>query len=128
MLRALPAGLLLTWFRRRLARLYVDAAAHGPSLDHYLRPFRGPGGTTALLAHLRALTPGGPASHLAPASGRPVSIVCGRSDTLVPRSAGEQLNALLPGSTLLEVAGGHFAPEESPEHVAAALSALVTSR
>ena len=69
------------------------------------------------------------AMHLAglAASGRPVSIVCGRSDALVPPPGGEQLRAQLPGSSFVEVAGGHFSPEESPEQVAAALGRLVTA-
>jgi hypothetical protein len=33
----------------------------------------------------------------------------------------------LPGSSFVEVAGGHFSPEESPEQVAAVLGALVSA-
>jgi pimeloyl-ACP methyl ester carboxylesterase len=134
LLRALPSRVLLATVRRRVARLYADAAAHAPALDRYLRPFRGPGGATIVLAHLRALTiaegieaDGAELSRLASASSRPVAIVCGRADPLVPPSAGEQLGARLPGSSLFEVAGGHFSPEESPEQVAAALGALLTA-
>ncbi len=133
MLRALPSRVLLATLRRRIARLYADAGAHGPALDRYFRPFRGPEGATAVLAHLRALTVaeetqanGAQLSRLVSASSRRVAIVCGRGDALVPPSAGEQLSARLPGSSLFEVAGGHFSPEESPEQVAAALGALLT--
>jgi pimeloyl-ACP methyl ester carboxylesterase len=131
--QALPARVLLATLRRRIGRLYGDPSAHGPALDHYLRPFRGPHGAAVLLAHLRALMLTGrtrpDATHLAElaASDRPVSIVCGRGDALVPPPALEPLRALLPGSSIVEVAGGHFSPEESPEQVAAALGALVTA-
>ncbi len=53
--RALPARVLLATLRRRISRLYGDPGVHGPALDHYLRPFRGPQGAAVLLAHLRAL-------------------------------------------------------------------------
>ncbi len=134
MLRALPSRMLLATLRRRVVRLYADAAAHGPAVDRYLRPFRGSKGAAAMLAHLRALTAGertqaeaAELSRLVSASSRPVAIVCGHGDVLVPPSAGQQLCARLAGSSFLEVAGGHFSPEESPEQVAAALGALLTA-
>lgn len=126
-----PATILLSGLRRRLARLYADAAVHGPAIDQYLRPFRGPQGRAALVGHMRALTTDAAAaetdaqaaSEMAP----PVStaIVCGDQDPLVPPASADRLRASIAGSTLHHVAGGHFSPEESPEQVAAALGELV---
>jgi pimeloyl-ACP methyl ester carboxylesterase len=133
LLGAMPSRLFLATLRRRVARLYASAGAHGSALDHYLRPFRGPQGAATLLAHVRALTlteqaradSGRP--RFTPASRRPTAIVYGRSDALVSPSAGQQLRTQLPESSVFEVAGGHFSPEESPEQVAAALGVLLTT-
>jgi len=133
LLGAMPSRLLLATLRRRLARLYASAGAHGSALDHYLRPFRGPQGAATLLAHVRALTlteqTRADAAKLSfdSAPRRPTAIVYGRSDPLVSPSADQQLRTQLPESSTFEVAGGHFSPEESPEQVAAALGALLTA-
>jgi pimeloyl-ACP methyl ester carboxylesterase len=127
----LPAGMLLSGLRRRLARLYADPGAHAPAVDQYLRPFRGAQGRAALLRHLQALaTDAEPAvaGALAAPDASPsvaATIVCGDQDPLVPPSSGERLRASMPESTLHRVTGGHFSPEESPEQVAEALRTLL---
>ena len=126
-----PAAILLSGLRRRLARLYADAAVHGPAIDQYLRPFRGPQGRAALVGHMRALTTDAALAatdaQTASAMAPPVStaIVCGDQDPLVPAAAADRLRASIAGSTVHRVAGGHFSPEESPEQVADALRTLV---
>jgi pimeloyl-ACP methyl ester carboxylesterase len=133
-LRLLPAGILLRLLRRRVLQLYRDSAGHGPAVDHYLRPFHGPQGRSALLEHLRGLltadlesesedclteTPTLPAP--------PTSVICGDEDPLLPTSSAAQLQAGLPGSTLDWVNGGHFCPEESPEQLAERLRQLLAA-
>lgn len=129
--RTLPAGILLSRLRRRLARLYADPRAHALAIDQYLRPFRGQQGRAALVEHMRALateaTPAATDSHVTQQiTPRPsAAIVCGDRDTLVPSASSERLHALIADSTMHRVTGGHFSPEESPEQVAEALRTLV---
>lgn len=133
--RRLSRSLVLGLVRRRLASLYGDPSAHGPAIEHYLRPFREPSGGERLLDHVQALAvppptqgdhaPGGLASWSSTLASLPVAIVSGESDPLLAMGAAEQLAAEIPGSTLHRVAGGHMSPDESPEQVGGAVNVLL---
>jgi pimeloyl-ACP methyl ester carboxylesterase len=121
----LPLGVVLRALRRRVDRAHVNPDGFAYSADHFLRPFAAPGGRSALLSHLRALTaraafPRVP-SHLT----LPIAIVAGAQDPVLPPVRIEPLRGALPRAAADVVAGGHFSPEESPQQVAAALGRLL---
>jgi pimeloyl-ACP methyl ester carboxylesterase len=59
---------------------------------------------------------------LLPSIGVPVSIIWGEEDTWLAPTLAERLHELIPGSDLLVLPEtGHFAMEDSPHEVAAAL-------
>ncbi len=123
----LPAALLLPAIRSRLARGFIDPERAARSLDQYLRPFCTPAGHAALHAHLDALaderTPPGPASGPITV---PAAIIGGTHDPFVPADQLRALEASFPKATVeLLTDSRHYAPEESPEHVARVLTGLL---
>jgi cis-3-alkyl-4-acyloxetan-2-one decarboxylase len=121
----LPTGWLLGFVRRALRRGSADPDRLAHSGEHYLRPFRAINGRSTLLAHLRALTARATYPPIPTAPAIPIAIVWGDRDPILPVAAGHALLALLPRATLDVVASGHYAPEESPEQVAAVLTRLL---
>jgi pimeloyl-ACP methyl ester carboxylesterase len=124
----LPPDLLVSVLRRELQRGYSDPARAAHSLDLYLRPFAGPDGRDALVAHARALTTGETA-EVGPQLGGvkvPTAIVWGQHDRVVPLSVGRRLQRAIPGATLEVLAGmKHFTPEEAPRQVADVIEGLL---
>jgi len=121
----LPSSWLVECVRRALRLRSAEAAELTRSSDHYLRHFRGPAGRATLLAHLRALTPRANFPPVPTALASPVAVVWGDRDPMLSADMGHALAAHYPGSTLDVVAGGHYAPEESPEQVAAVVTRLL---
>jgi pimeloyl-ACP methyl ester carboxylesterase len=120
-----PSWALLSLVRRMLARDLPASihVAHVP--DQYLRPFSAPGGSAILVRHLRALS-ARPA--LPPPSQRfagPTAIVWGAQDDVLPIADARLLHTAIPQATLDVISGGHIAPVESPEQVAAVLTRLL---
>ena len=126
--RFLPPELLVAVLRRDLRRGYGDPARAAHSLDLYLRPFSGPDGRAALVAHIRALTTD-ETRELGGQLGRiraPTAIVWGQQDRAIPSWVGKRLQQSIPGATLEIVPGArHFTPEEAPRQVADAIGALL---
>ncbi|HEY4218069.1 MAG TPA: alpha/beta fold hydrolase [Gemmatimonadaceae bacterium] len=124
----LPPDVLLGILRRDLNRGYSDAARAAHSLDLYLRPFAGPDGRAALLAHVRALA-SGETAHLSSqlASVRvPTAIVWGQHDPVTSITVGRRLRDAIPGATLDVIPDvRHFTPEEAPRQVADAIGTLL---
>jgi len=124
--RLVPASWTLGVLHRRLARLYRGSSTHDQPIDHYLRPFSGPGGVGTLVAHVRGLAPS-PARSLQRQGVPPsqaslrVTIVRGADDVLLSRDGAENVRAQLAGRSVAEISGGHFCPEESPEQLAQVL-------
>lgn len=121
----LPSWALLALVRRMLARGLPASihVAHVP--DQYLRPFSAPGGSATLVRHLRALST---RPALPPPSQRfagPTAIVWGAQDHVLPMADARLLQAAIPQATLNVISGGHVAPVESPEQVAAVLTRLL---
>jgi pimeloyl-ACP methyl ester carboxylesterase len=126
--RFLPLRLIVAVLRRDLRRGYQDPDRAARSLDMYLRPFSGPDGREALVAHIRALTTdetrelGAQLAHIA----APTAIVWGQQDRVIPLWVGRQLQQAIPGATLDVVPGArHFLPEEAPRQVADAIARLI---
>lgn len=126
--RFLPAEVLIAVLRRDLCRGYSDSSRAAHSLDLYLRPFSGPDGRDALIAHIRALASAETADIASQLGGirAPTTIVWGQQDPVMPVSVARQLQSAIPGATLSVVPGvGHFTPEEAPRQVADAVAALL---
>jgi pimeloyl-ACP methyl ester carboxylesterase len=121
----LPSSTLVSVVRRMLAR-GLPASVHVTHVaDQYLRPFAAPGGSTTLVRHLRALSV---RPTLSPSSQRfagPTAIVWGAQDDVLLIADARLLQAAMPQATLDIIAGGHIAPVESPEQVAAVLTRLL---
>lgn len=127
--RHLPPNWLLTLLRRDLVRGYAMHERGVHSVEMYLRPFTGADGREALMAHLAQMDAaelvalGARAGELA----MPTAVVWGAEDPFLPLALGRTLHERLPGSALHVVPDGrHFLPEESPQHVAAAVADLLT--
>jgi len=54
-----------------------------------------------------------------------VVVVSGERSAPVRREAARMLVRMLPNAELVEVPAGHFAHVEAPDHVAAAIAAIV---
>lgn len=122
---ALPSPLVVALARRFVVRGVSGSARGVPVADQYLRPFAGNGGGEKLVRHLRALA-ARPAMPLPDHGfGGPATIVCGAADDIVPVALARRLQIALPHASLEVIAGGHLAPLESPELVAAALVKLL---
>jgi pimeloyl-ACP methyl ester carboxylesterase len=123
----LPSSWLLGFVRRALRRGSADPARLDRSADHYLHPFRAANGRSVLLAHLRALAARATTPPIRSTPAIPTAIVWGDRDPVLSIAAAHELRALIPHATLDVVTGGHYAPEESPEQVAAALTRLLVA-
>jgi pimeloyl-ACP methyl ester carboxylesterase len=126
--RHLPPNWLLSLLRGDLARGYADPERGARSIGMYLRPFAGADGRAALTAHLAALD----AAEVEALTARarevvaPSAVIWGERDPFLAADVGRRLHAALPGSTLHVVPDArHFVPEEAPEQVADAITALL---
>jgi pimeloyl-ACP methyl ester carboxylesterase len=124
----LPAKALVAMLRWDVMRGYADPARAAHSLDLYLRPFVGPGGRNALIAHVRGLTSGettdlGPEL---PSVQTPTAILWGQHDPVIPVAVAKRLQRSIAGSTLdVLPAARHFTPEEAPRQVADVIAKLL---
>lgn len=127
--RHLPANFLLALLRGELARGFVEQERGVHSIDMYLRPFAGPEGRTALVAHLEQLDAAS-TEALAERLGEvvaPTAILWGADDPFLPVSVGRRLQQAIAGATLQVLPDErHFVPEEAPQHVAAHITELLT--
>jgi pimeloyl-ACP methyl ester carboxylesterase len=121
----LPLPMLLSTVRSRLARGYVDSARAARSLEHYLRPFLAPGGRDTLAGHLTALA--AEDTTVPGTISAPTAIIAGAHDPFVSLDDVQALRGAIPGATLEVLADSrHYAPEESPERVAAVITELLS--
>jgi pimeloyl-ACP methyl ester carboxylesterase len=127
--RHLPPSWILSVVRADLLRGYQDTDRGEHAIELYLRPFAGPAGRDALVTHLMALD----CTETQSIASRlkdimcPVAVVWGDRDPFLAVALGRRLAAAIPRSTFETIHGaGHFAPEESPSQVAAAIAQLLT--
>jgi pimeloyl-ACP methyl ester carboxylesterase len=107
---------------------HLRTATHKPLDDHafatYLEGWRGESGQRLYLNKDAQLDERDTAEFepLLPSIGVPVSIIWGEQDAWLDPAFAERLHELIPGSDLLVLPEtGHFAMEDSPQHVTAAL-------
>ena len=107
---------------------HLRTATHKPLDDHafatYLEGWRGESGQRLYLNKDAQLDERDTAEFepLLPSIGVPVSIIWGEQDAWLDPALAERLHKLIPGSDLLVLPEtGHFAMEDSPQHVTAAL-------
>jgi pimeloyl-ACP methyl ester carboxylesterase len=107
---------------------HLRTATHKPLDDHafatYLEGWRGESGQRLYLNKDAQLDERDTAEFepLLPSIGVPVSIIWGEQDAWLDPALAERLHELIPGSDLLVLQEtGHFAMEDSPQHVTAAL-------
>jgi pimeloyl-ACP methyl ester carboxylesterase len=126
--RHLPPSWILSVVRADLLRGYCDHERGTHEVDLYLRPFGGPGGREALMAHLAALDSRDTVA-LAPRLREivcPTAVVWGADDPFLPARLGERLSDAIPGATLEVIAGArHFVPEENAGSLVASIRALL---
>lgn len=129
--RHLPAAWIVSAMRADLLRGYGNAAQGVHSVERYIRPFADVDGRAALFQHLLQLDARDTVALTPRLKGivQPTAIVWGRNDPFLPVEVGERLHAAIPGSTLDIVDDGHhFIPEEAPQAVARAITALLARR
>ena len=107
---------------------HLRTATHKPLDEHafatYLEGWRGESGQRLYLNKDAQLDERDTAEFepLLPSIGDPVSIIWGEQDAWLDPALAERLHELIPGSDLLVLPEtGHFAMEDSPQHVTAAL-------
>jgi pimeloyl-ACP methyl ester carboxylesterase len=107
---------------------HLRTATHKPLDDHafatYLEGWRGESGQRLYLNKDAQLDERDTAEFepLLPSIGVPVSIIWGEQDAWLDPALAERLHELIPGSDLLVLPEtGHFAMEDSPQHITAAL-------
>jgi pimeloyl-ACP methyl ester carboxylesterase len=107
---------------------HLRTATHKPLDQHalatYLEGWRGEFGQRRYLQKDAQLDERDTAEFepLLPSIGVPVSIIWGEQDAWLAPTLAERLHELIPGSDLLVLPEtGHFAMEDSPQHVTAAL-------
>ena len=107
---------------------HLRTATHKPLDEHafatYLEGWRGESGQRLYLNKDAQLDERDTAEFepLLPSIGVPVSIIWGEQDAWLDPALAERLHKLIPGSDLLVLPEtGHFAMEDSPQHVTAAL-------
>ena len=126
--RALGAPLLAGFIHGSLLPGFADAEAGRRALDSYLRAFTSHLGVEALVAQLRAMSDPGVAAlgHRLGSLALPTAIVCGALDPFLPVRLGSRLQRVIPGATLdIIPQASHFVPEDTPERVAASITALL---
>ena len=126
--RHLPAAWIVSAMRADLLRGYANGTQGVHSVERYVRPFSDAEGRGALVQHLLQLDARDTAA-LTPRLRdivQPTAIVWGRHDPFLPVEVGLRLHAAIPHSTLDVVEDGHhFVPEEAPQAVARAITALL---
>jgi pimeloyl-ACP methyl ester carboxylesterase len=107
---------------------HLRTATHKPLDEHafatYLEGWRGESGQRLYLNKDAQLDERDTAEFepLLPSVGVPVSIIWGEQDAWLDPALAERLHELIPGSDLLVLPEtGHFAMEDSPQHITAAL-------
>jgi pimeloyl-ACP methyl ester carboxylesterase len=112
---------------------HLRTATHKPMDEHafatYLEGWRGEYGQRFYLQKDAQLDESDTAEFevLLPSIGVPVRIIWGEQDAWLDPALAERLHELIPGSDLLVLPDtGHFAMEDSPREVAAALFAFFT--
>jgi pimeloyl-ACP methyl ester carboxylesterase len=112
---------------------HLRTATHKPMDEHafatYLEGWRGEYGQRLYLQKDAQLDESDTAEFevLLPSIGVPVRIIWGEQDAWLDPALAERLHELIPGSDLLVLPDtGHFAMEDSPREVAAALFAFFT--
>jgi len=124
----LPPGLLAGLVQGSVREGFVDPDRSRLTLDTCLHPFTTPIGRDHLVQHLRALRRCATTELATPleASRIPAAILWGADDPFYPVALAHRLHAAIPGSTLEIVEDvRHFLPEDAPERVLAALTALL---
>ena len=126
--RFVPPSAALRALRSELQRGYGDRERATHSIDLYLRPFDGPEGHEALVAHLHGLD-ASEAAYLPaqlPSITAPTAIVWGQHDRTIPVSVGQRLQQTIPGATLDVIPGAcHVTPEEAPRPIVDVLAGLL---
>jgi pimeloyl-ACP methyl ester carboxylesterase len=126
--RSLPPGLLAGLVQGSVRTGFADPERSRLTLDTCLHAFTTAAGRDHLVQHLRlldrcdthALTP-----QLA-ALGIPTAILWGADDPFYPVELAHRLQAAVPHASLEIVPGArHFLPEDAPERVLAAITALL---
>lgn len=117
------------YIHREMVAAHLRSAIHTPigdaDLEPYLRPWTGETGQAAYYRHVaqfdEAYT-----DEIEPRYGSidvPTLILWGEHDAWLDPAVGARLQQAIPGSQLHPIAGaGHFAPEDAPDQVAAALA------
>ena len=126
--RFFPAEVWHAFVRRNLEGGYADPLRAKHAMDLYLRPFAGPEGRDALIAHIRALM-----NRETKKLGRqlkkvsaPTAIIWGEKDRVLPLAIGQLLQSSIAGSTLQVLPDRrHFTPEEAPLQIADAIGELL---
>ena len=126
--RYLPPLWVLSVLRTDLLRGYADTTRGAHSVEQYVRPFASTEGRDALFAHMGALNARDTMGFAARLKDivAPTAIIAGAHDPFLPVTIGERLRDAIAGATLDVLPDArHFLPEESPERVAAAITALL---
>jgi len=126
LVRQLPAPLLAGEAYASLLRGFSDRDMGRHALDQFLRPFAQPAGRDALLAHLAAQRPDETVTLPLDGIRAPTVVMHGADDPFVPAAVARRLHAAIPGATLdLVPHARHFLPLDTPDHVAAAMAAVL---
>jgi pimeloyl-ACP methyl ester carboxylesterase len=129
--RVAPSAWTRSALRSTLVRGYADRDKGARSLDLFLRPFEGPAGRDALLAHVSALRSEDtrPLAERLSTVGAPAAVLWGSDDPFLPRTDAHALAGAIPGCTL-DIADGarHFVPTDAAHGVAATIAGLLRRR
>jgi pimeloyl-ACP methyl ester carboxylesterase len=126
-LGVLPSDWLRAAVRWLIAPGYADPEKGAHDIDLFLRPFEGPAGRDALLAHLVQITsPDKSVSARLRDIKVPTAIVWGAEDPFFTVHYGRALNQAIPESTFEVVPGTrHYLPCEAAHGVAVAVRKLI---
>jgi len=124
----LPPGLTAQGLKLFLRRGFVHQNRGDRFLDDFLKPFSEADGMKVFAEHARALDPT-PTQELAPrlpSLTLPVAVIWGRKDPFQKPEYAERLASDIPTAELTWIDdASHYAPADTPERVAAALSRLL---
>lgn len=126
--RRLPPGLLAGLVQGSVRSGFADPERSRLTLDTCLHPFTTAAGRDHLARHLRLLDhcDTGTITPRLAALGIPTAILWGGEDPYYPVALAHRLQAAIPQATLEIVPGArHFLPEDAPERVLAAITALL---
>ncbi len=105
----------------------VEGVATDAAVDRYWRLLRAPGNREATMVRLSQGIPQRAAADLVPLHSKPVLILWGEEDALIPASAALWFKAALPGARLVSYPGvGHLPQEEVPDRSAADVAAFLS--